>query len=131
MAQLPDPLAGIPSIDINVDAPTAESYGNVMDWILNRDLQRAANIDKDRFRNIPITSADPGWRRINLVYQGHRGVSLLIDEINGYLTAISRDDGVWMKFDDLNTFPGLPNDVEWVNLGIKSSYLELVQEEER
>ncbi|XP_072151320.1 uncharacterized protein [Setaria viridis] len=126
MAEPQDPLAWVPSVDIDVMDPSLQGYEHVMNWMAQRDLDRAGPGQDNLFRDVPLTSATEGWRRVNFLYPDRPTVSILIDEIDSYLVAIQKGDGKWLKFSD-RPIP-LPADHPAVeSMDIQSSYVHLTR----
>lgn len=74
-------------MDINAEDPSVQEYQRAMKWMLDQDLDRAPGND-NRFRGIPLTSGNAGWRRVNFLFTDRPTVSILINEINSYIVAI-------------------------------------------
>ncbi|KAK8449996.1 hypothetical protein SEVIR_7G297100v4 [Setaria viridis] len=116
----------VPSVDIDVMDPSLQGYEHVMNWMAQRDLDRAGPGQDNLFRDVPLTSATEGWRRVNFLYPDRPTVSILIDEIDSYLAAIQRGDGKWLKFSD-RPIP-LPADHPAVeSMDVESSYIDLTR----
>ena len=97
-----------------------------MHWLVQQDLDRAGSGQDNLFRDVPLTSATEGWRRVNFLYPDRPTVSILIDEIDSYLAAIQRGDGKWLKFSD-RPIP-LPADHPAVeSMDVESSYIDLTR----
>lgn len=116
----------IPSVDIDAMDPSLQGYEHVMNWLAQRDLDRAGPGQDNLFRDVPLTSATEGWRRVNFLFPDRPTVSILVDEIDSYLVAIRRGDGKWLKFSD-HCIP-LPADHPAVeSMGLVSSYSRLTR----
>ncbi|CAN6339820.1 unnamed protein product [Urochloa humidicola] len=99
MAQPPeDPFAWVPAVNIDAEDPSAQEYKRALDWLAQKDADRAGPGAANFFRGVPLTSATAGWRRVNFLFTDRPTVSILIDETDSYLVAVRRGDGVWLKF---------------------------------